>query len=149
MPGATMMVVHNSSGQNLLPGNLVAFAGVHFVEAMATQPLVQVDLAARQPNAMIAGVVYSAFDPALLDAPPEGLPESEDLSGEYLLIVIQGPAQLQIGTLEATFQPGQPLTVRNGRLALGEAISSSPAIGTALSSQTEDGLLRICVNPQS
>ena len=161
MAGSLMMVVQNNGSAELMKGDVVAFSGISDGKQTEGLPVVQVNRSNINNRSGAAGVVYGRFHEALLNAPPEGLSEAEmanlDLDvpiqpGDYLLLVVYGPAQVNVIPDSLTIQPGDLLVVGETpwqsdefKSRLIEAQTGS-VIGKALESSTsEDGLIYVFV----
>ncbi|MCL4265666.1 MAG: hypothetical protein KJ069_20810 [Anaerolineae bacterium] len=129
--GATMQVMQNGGVQPLESGDVVVFSGVSEPLEAGGPPVIQVVQANEANSSAVAGVVYSRFNieavvstqehadendpPAHLEVTPDGpVP-----AGEFLLVVIQGPALVKAdGLAEA--------------IAVGDLLTSSGAVGYAM-----------------
>jgi hypothetical protein len=120
--GAITRVVQNSGSEALEAGDVVAFTGIGEMLADTGVPTLQVARADLASGAAVAGVVYSRYDARLLlnglaqpqedKAPePEFVAEGPIAPGEYLLIVISGPAQVKASALDGEFKVGDLLAV--------------------------------------
>lgn len=117
--GAVMQVVQNNSDTILAIGDVVAFNGIEATEASDGVPIVQVTQATARNAQAVAGVVYSRFNiEAVRDVEYEDVqtdlevtPAGDVAAGEYLLIVVQGPAQVNIAASRAEIAPGDLLAV--------------------------------------
>ena len=110
-----MQIVQNGGKETLEQGDVVAFSGIGAPLEAGGLPTIQVVEASSANSTAVAGVVSSRFNieavtggPAAMnvDATPEG-PVSP---GEYLLVVIQGPAQVKASALAGSLQPGDLLS---------------------------------------
>jgi hypothetical protein len=112
--GAQMQVVQNGGQAALEPGDVVVFNGL----AAGDPPVIQVAQARAANSTAVAGVVYSRYS---IDAVTENLEQSprgdREVTpagpvppGEYLLMVIQGPAQVKASALAGAIQPGDLLS---------------------------------------
>lgn len=110
LTGAVMQIMENGGDAALMPGDVVVFNGLNRDVAAVDGPIVQVRRADEGQSSAVAGVVYSRFnidavDPAL-DG-PEGnhsgqaaqmqvTPAGSAAPGEFVLVVVQGPAEVRI-----------------------------------------------------
>jgi hypothetical protein len=113
--GAIMQVVQNSGTETLEPGDVVAFGGIGAPLEAGGQPVIQVVGATSANSTAVAGVVYSRYNIEALSAGPEKIvsevtPEGPVSPGEYLLVVVQGPAQVKASALTGSLQPGDLLS---------------------------------------
>jgi hypothetical protein len=112
--GAQMQVVQNGGQEALEPGDVVVFNGLE----AGDPPVIRVAKAMAANSTAIAGVVYSRYNIAAvtedLEQSTQGdrevTPAGPVPPGEYLLIVIQGPAQVKASALAGTIQPGDLLS---------------------------------------
>ena len=162
MAGAMTIVAQNQSGQTLEAGDVAALAGIGSIESIGSsggQPIVQVAPATAENSSAVAGVVYGRFPRELLNAPPEGLDGRSGVgvdrtapiaSGDYLLLVVYGPAQVKNTGLTASIQPGDLLTFggtdRTGVTLASAATADGAVFGKALeASSAEKSLLYVFV----
>ena len=119
--GSMMQVVQNSGSETLSPGDVVAFAGIQAPSTSHATPMVQVAKAFSANSTAVAGVVASRFNlEAVSDTvdSPEGSPEAglevtpagPVSPGEYLLLVVQGPAKVNVQSLSENIVPGALLS---------------------------------------
>ena len=119
--GAVMQVVQNGGSEALEPGDVAAFSGVAAPLEEGGPPLVQVSRAASADSTAVAGVVYSRFDietvTAKRQADGQGSKAGQEVTldgpvppGEYLLLVVQGPAQVKASALSGAIQAGDLLS---------------------------------------
>jgi hypothetical protein len=118
-----MQVMQNGGSEPLSPGDVVLFSGINQSVTAVDGPIVQVSRAGTANSTAVAGVVFSRFnidaiDPALEspdgDAPGwtgamEVTPAGSAAPGEYVLVVVQGPAQVKIDA-SSSVQPGDLLS---------------------------------------
>ena len=121
--GAFMQVMQNGGSEPLSTGEVVLFSGISQSVTAVDGPIVQVSRAGTANSTAVAGVVFSRFnidaiDPALAspdsDVPGwqetmEVTPDGSAAPGEYLLVVVQGPAQVKIDSA-SSIQPGDLLS---------------------------------------
>lgn len=138
LAGAIMNVAQNGGSEALEMGDVVVFSGISAPHEGVGAPLIQVAKAGSANSTAVAGVVYQRLNiDALAENPPPGVevtPDgtrqigSEDLAGdnepgfvevtsdrpvqpgEYLLLVVQGPAQVKASALSGVIQPGDLLS---------------------------------------
>ncbi len=116
--GSVMRVVQNGSAEPLEAGDVVVFSGIGEALDADGLPVIQVARAASANSAAVAGVVYSRFDPNALpqdgsDVHPAGVevtPAGAVQPGEYLLLVVEGPALVKVSALGGGVQPGDLLS---------------------------------------
>jgi len=119
--GAVMQVVQNGGTEALELGDVVVFSGMAAPLEKNGPPVVRIAKATSANSTAVAGVVYSRFNiqvvtgkrqsdgrdsVAGLEVTPAGLVPP----GEYLLLVIQGPAQVKASALTGAIQPGDLLS---------------------------------------
>jgi len=112
--GAQMQVVQNGGQEDLEPGDVVIFDGL----AAGDPPVIQVAKATVANSTAVAGVVYSRYNIEAVSQDPEQstlgnrevTPAGPVAPDEYLLIVIQGPAQVKASALAGAIQPGDLLS---------------------------------------
>ena len=124
--GSIMQVMQNTGNTPLSPGDVAAFNGIDRAATAVDGPMVQVSRATAANSAAVAGVVFSRFnidaidpalespdgsagiDPAALEVTPAG----DAAPGDYVLVVIYGPAQVRVDALSGrNIQPGDLLSV--------------------------------------
>jgi hypothetical protein len=113
-PGAQMQVVQNGGQAALEPGDVVVFHGL----AAGDPPVIRVAQATAANSTAVAGVVYSRYNIDAVTEDPEPSPKGDREvtpagpvpPGEYLLMVIQGPAQVKASALAGAIQPGDLLS---------------------------------------
>lgn len=120
--GATMQVMQNGGEQELESGDVVVFSGVSEPLETGGPPVVQVAKANEANSSGVAGVVYSRFNIDAVDPAQEHPDENGSLAhlevtpagpvpaGEFLLVVIQGPAQVKADGLSEAIETGDLLT---------------------------------------
>lgn len=121
LAGAIMQVVQNGGDAALEPGDVVVFSGMGAPVAAGEGPVPQVAATMDANSTAVAGVVYSRFNTAAVDpatdypdarganADIEVTPEGPVAPGDYLLLVVQGPAQVKAGALAGAVVPGDLL----------------------------------------
>ncbi|MBE2197744.1 MAG: hypothetical protein IAE79_03975 [Anaerolinea sp.] len=121
LAGAIMQVMQNGGMEPLAPGDVVVFSGINRAVTAVDGPIVQVSSTNTAHSTAVAGVVFSRFnidavDPSLEfpdDVSQERLaamevtPSGEVAPGEYLLVVVQGPALVRVS---GSIQPGDLLS---------------------------------------
>jgi hypothetical protein len=131
--GAMMAVMQNNGDEPLSPGDVVVFSGVNRSVAAVDGPIVQVSQANSANSTAVAGVVFSRFnidaiDPELhspddsaqvVTADFEVTPAGSAANGEFVLVVVQGPAEVRASA------------VGGGEIRPGDLLSSGGAAGTA------------------
>jgi hypothetical protein len=148
MAGAIMQVMQNNGSEPLSPGDVVLFSGINQSVTAVDGPIVQVTQAGTANSTAVAGVVFSRFnidaiDPGLesLDvadqealAAMEVTPAGSAAPGEYVLVVVQGPAQVKASALgSGSIQPGDLLaTGSSAGLASKAATVTMNGIETAV-----------------
>jgi len=119
--GAVMQVVQNGGAEALEPGDVVVFSGMAAPLDSNTPPVIQVSKATSVSSTAVAGVVNSRFNIQIVTghrqadgrdsvASPEVTPTGVTKPGEYLLLVVQGPAQVKASTLAGAILPGDLLS---------------------------------------
>lgn len=124
--------MQNNGTGSLSPGDVVVFSGINTSVSAVDGPIVQVSKTNLANSTAVAGVVFSRFNidainPALETADGTTLadwaevevtPAGDAASGDYVLVVVQGPAQVNINALSNNIQPGDLLsTSSNAGLA--------------------------------
>lgn len=133
MSGSIMQVMQNNGSESLSPGDVVVFSGITEATTAVNAPMVQVSKTNVSNNTAVAGVVFSRFnidavDPALefpdqqtqealamMDVTPAG----SAAPGDYVLVVVQGPAQVNVSSLGTS------------DILPGDLLSTSGQLGTA------------------
>jgi hypothetical protein len=115
MAGAQMQVVQNGGLTPLEAGDVVAFSGIGAPLEAGSPPVIQVVGAESANSTAVAGVVYSRYNIETLRAGSERVVSDVTLEGavapgEYLLVVVQGPAQVKASALAGPLQPGDLLS---------------------------------------
>jgi hypothetical protein len=121
--GAMMQIVQNGDTGPLELGDVVVVAGLGQALTEGGAPVIQVSKASEANSPAVIGVVASSFspewlaDPSTTDptaaGPGRDIPESGPgpvAPGGYMLIVIQGPAQVKASALSGSIQPGSLLS---------------------------------------
>lgn len=136
LTGAIMQVMQNGGDAPLAPGDVVVFSGVNRTVTAVDGPVVQVSKAGTANSTAVAGVVFSRFnidaiDPALESADDsaamtmaemEVTPAGSASAGDYLLVVVQGPAQVNASALgSGSIQPGDLLSTHTTAGLAGKA----------------------------
>ena len=125
--GALMFVAQNGAARALETGDVVAVNGVGTPLAASTEPVPLVRKDDSANGSAVIGVVYRRF---AVEKQVEGSgPEQQTAfhaystpgpvaPGDYMLIVVLGPAQVKTGALAGDIRPGDPLTAAgSGRVA--------------------------------
>lgn len=121
--GAIMQVMQNNGTEALLPGDVVVFSGVDSAAGVLDAPMVQVSKVTVANSTAVAGVVYRRFNIDAVDSalvpptdaehtdwdPPAATLDGAVQPGDYLLVVVQGPAQVNISAVDNNIQPGDLL----------------------------------------
>ncbi len=145
--GCTMRyIVVNDSGVTMRPGDTVSAAGVEFVEGMTT-PIMEVAPTAAGQN--VLGVVVGAVETFMVEEGVDDLQPGlhfgqvggDAATGEYLIVVVQGLAQVRAADLN--IQSGDLVYPTAARGVSAEA--AGHAIGLALDSVDTDGLVWVLV----
>jgi hypothetical protein len=150
--GSMMMVAQNQSGQILEAGDVAAFAGISDGLENEGQPIIQVAPATVENSSAVAGVVYSRFAREWLNAPPEGLanagrtaadPKAGIAPGDYMLLVVYGPAQVKNSGGETSVEVGDLLTIggieqNEVSLTTADTTGSGAVFGKALEAAAPD-----------
>lgn len=138
--GATMQVMQNGDAQALEVGDVVVFSGIGAPGADGGPPVVQVAHATEGGSSAVAGVVFSRFNIEAVDATQEFpdergawaqmevTPEGPVPAGEFLLVVIAGPAQVKADGLPAA-------------IAVGDLLGSSAERGYAMKTTAVPGTI--------
>jgi hypothetical protein len=121
--GAIMQVVQNSDASSLERGDVVVVAGMGPAPAENAAPVIQVRKASEANSPAVVGVVASSYSPewladsSMADPTAAGPGQNIPLSGpgpiapgDYMLIVVQGPAQVKVSALSGPIQPGSLLS---------------------------------------
>ncbi len=114
--GAEMQVVQNGGSETLEMGDVVLFSGIAAPLESGGPPVVQVARADSANSTAVAGVVYSRYDIRAMSVSPEEAgtiaftPDGPIPPGEYLLMVVQGPAQVKASALGGAIAPGDLLS---------------------------------------
>jgi hypothetical protein len=131
LAGAIMQVVQNGGSLPIEPGDVVVFSGLG--EPLQNGNLnIQVQLATSANSTAVAGVAYSRFNIAAVDGsfkatgPEGGVSQETTLSGpaapgDYLLMVVQGPAQVKVSALDGGINPGDLLATGSTNGIAGQA----------------------------
>ena len=141
--GAIMLVAQNGGKQPLETGDVVVFSGVRAPEKAGDPPTVQVAKATTANSAAVAGVVFSRFNIKAVDEAadnpagspterePDVTPKGAALPGDYLLLVIQGAAQVKVSALNGDISPGDLLSTSEtaGYAAADSALRANNAPG--------------------
>lgn len=115
-------VMQNGGSEPLEPGDVVVFSGIGAPLEGGNVPVVQVAKATSANSTGVAGVVVSRYNPLIV--PENAEPGEEDISsaewdftpdgpvppGGYLLVVVQGQAQVKASAIAGPIQPGDLLS---------------------------------------
>ncbi len=135
--GAVMQVVQNGGTETLEAGDVVVFSGLAAPLEKNGPPVIRIAKATASNSTAVAGVVYSRFNlQAITDQHQsdgsnsaiglEVTPAGSVPSGEYLLMVIQGPTQVKASALAgAGIQPGDLLSTAQQAGHAGQAATVS------------------------
>jgi len=166
--GPLILIAQNGDGNHLEMGDVVAVsgAGAAFADGDSPLPLVQ----RVSPGSAAIGVVYRRLvveeqvEEVERDGKPQRLTrlhtrgaEGPIAPGEYLFMVVLGPAQVKAEAASANIRPGDLLTVASGgkavslRAGSAEAYAPSAIIGTAMTPLDQaqgTGLIWVLVLPR-
>ena len=140
-------VARNTSAVSLKPGDAVVPAGVEAGIAGMLSPVFKVSPAA--PGQTVLGVAAGRTAMYMSEAGLDDVAEGAQFGpvggtaepGDYLVIVVQGPAQVRVDPA-ADIQPGTPVYLgANGATGL----VGGPAIGMALEAVDSEGLVWVLV----
>jgi hypothetical protein len=165
--GAMMHVMQNGGEESLEAGDVVVFSGIALPPEGGRSPTIQVARATTANSTAVAGVVHSRYNAEALSRDPaqqarggpDGTPEGPVPPGEYLLVVVQGPAQVKASALAGTIRPGTLLSTADasGNAAVAAEVSlqgitaalPGTILGKALEPLAESqGLIHIFVTLQ-
>ena len=121
LAGAIMQVVQNSGATAVEPGDVLAFAGVAAPVREGAAPTIQVERVSAANSTAVAGVVYSRFNIQAIDGSWKSNGAGTETearvtlpgpvpTGEYLLMVVQGPAQVKVDAEAGAIRPGDLLS---------------------------------------
>jgi hypothetical protein len=121
LSGAIMHLAQNGGSEPLEPGDVVAFSGVAAPLEEGGPPVIQVTRATPANSAAVAGVAYRRFNIKTVtdERSPFGSDSEEPRQvtlegpvppGEYLLVVIQGPALVRASKSGGAIRPGDLLS---------------------------------------
>jgi hypothetical protein len=134
--GAVMQVMKNGGTEPLSPGDVVVFSGIDHSETAVEGPVVQVSKANVANSTAVAGVVFSRFNIDAIDPDLESpdnftqealgtmeiTPAGNASTGEHILVVVQGPAQVKASALGSnSIQPGDLLSTSSTAGLAGKA----------------------------
>jgi hypothetical protein len=119
--GAIMQIVQNGGQELLEPGDVAVFYGLAASAGPDGSPVIQVARAAAADSAAVAGVVHSWYNSAVATGSAEEMTrgvlevtrEGPIAPDEYLLLVVQGPAQVKASALNGAIQAGDLLSSAN------------------------------------
>jgi hypothetical protein len=152
-----MQVMQNNGSESLSPGDVVVFSGINKSVAAVGGPIVQVSKVQSANSPAVAGVVFSRFNIDAVDPNREAAdgavqretaievtPAGSAAPGEYVLVVVQGPAQVKASALgSGSIQPGDLLATNNTAGLAGKAAMvtmngvDSPVPGTVFAKALE------------
>jgi hypothetical protein len=140
MAGALMSVAENGGETPLEPGDVVVFSGISQPLSTNGSPVIQVAAPTEANSPAVAGVVYSRFNIEVTadddrdpDPDLEVTPAGAVQPGEFLLLVVQGPAQVRASASGGSIQPGDLLaTGGNAGLAGRAEMMSVAGVETAV-----------------
>ncbi len=151
--GAILQIVQNGGSTALEPGDIAAFSGMAAPLAENDAPVIQVTATTTANSTAVAGVVQSRYDiEAIAHAGPPGTaehtpdfditPEGPIAPGDYLLMVVHGPAQMKATALSTSINSGDLLSTsaisgyaaRAARVEIGGVQTAIPGtiVGKAL-----------------
>ncbi|MGD2156732.1 MAG: hypothetical protein PVG14_03100 [Anaerolineales bacterium] len=142
---ALRYIGYNGSGGILQPGDTVSAVGVDILEGMST-PVMKV--APTTAGKTVLGVVVGSTDVFMVEAGTQdaqpgihfGAVGDEAAPGDYLIIVVQGPAQVRVA--DASIEAGDIVYQATEGIS---AESNGPAIGMALDGVDADGRVWVLV----
>jgi hypothetical protein len=159
-----MQIVQNGGQEPLEPGDVAVFYGIAPPSGPEGLPVIQVARAAAADSGAVAGVVHSWYNSAVATAEAEAIArggieftrEGPIASGEYLLLVVQGPAKvkaitvggaIQVGDLlSSASQPGHAARATTVSIEAASAVLPGTILGKALEPLDEgDGQIYIYV----
>ena len=147
MSGAIMQVMENGGDKPLSPGDVVVFSGITPSVSTVDGPIAQVSRAHTANSTAVAGVVFSRFNMDAVDpdlefpdataqarrAEMDVTPPGEVAPGEFLLVVVQGPALVHASALAGDIQPGDLLSTGGaGGVAAKAATVTLAGVETAI-----------------
>ncbi len=145
--GAMMQIVQSTDADPLERGDVVVIAGLGAPPRVDAPPIVQVQKARSAGSTGVIGVVYSSCssdwfveDPDPTGAAAKGsvVPDTRPGpigSGEYLLIVVQGTAEVKVSTVGGAIEPGDLLSSAG---PAGQA-AKAPILSTPWGNMTKPG----------
>jgi len=104
LSGAIRQVVQNGGSEPLEAGDVVVFSGMVAPADANESPVIMVSKATTTNSTAVAGVVYARSN--LEGYTLEGAAQP----GEYLLLVVQGPARVKVSAVEGAIQAGDLLS---------------------------------------
>jgi hypothetical protein len=120
--GAVMHLARNGGVDFVEPGDVVVFSGAGAPLESGGPPVTEVSRAPSANSGAVAGIVYSRFNAEAVSGEPkqetgQGSKAHLDVTpggavspGEYLLLVVQGPAQVKTSALSGAIRPGDLLS---------------------------------------
>jgi hypothetical protein len=116
--GSMMQIVQNGGQEPLEPGDVAVFSGIAAPLGEEGSPVIQVAKATTVGSTAVAGVVQGWYNVAVVTGTPDQLVqgglevtrEGPVAPGEYLLLVVQGPARVKASAVGGAIQPGDLLS---------------------------------------
>ena len=127
LAGSTMQVMQNNGDAPLSPGDVVVFSGLNRDDTITGAPIVQVSKTGKANSTAVAGVVFSRFNIGVISpdagvsADAEVTPAGDAAPGEYVLVVVHGPAEVNADASSASIQPGDLLATQDAPGRAGKA----------------------------
>ncbi|WP_457665117.1 hypothetical protein [Thiolapillus sp.] len=143
--GTTSEVFKYTGESEILPGDIVSFSGIQAVGGLDGDPMATVNSTDTIPEAAIAGVVASRFNlDAVRDRQTDNsldpTPAGAIQPGDYVLVVVRGPAAVNVDAEVPHTVPGS-LLVSNADSRTLEAKSPNNASAAPVRGQTIGVLL--------
>jgi hypothetical protein len=114
---ADMQIVQNAGSEALDVGDVAVFYGIGTPLTEGGPQIVQVAKAAQANDTAVAGVVFSRYNIDILNMQPEEIGAETEITpagsvqpGEYLLLVVRGPAQVKANALGSPIHVGDLLS---------------------------------------
>ncbi len=132
--GSTAQVFRYTGDNDIQPGDVVSFSGIQMGGVNDDDPMVTVNSTASLPRAAIAGVVASRFNiDAIRDDDDEAsekldpTPAGAIRPGDYVLVVVRGPAEVNVDTSDIQAEPGALLISHSDSRSINAASPVSAA----------------------